>query len=158
MKPGSLKSNPTLLRKLWSRRLLLDGMVPRSVGDQLVEMGFDVAYQVDIPELRSDLSILDYGISSNRTVVTSDRDFGEMISRNSWHVPCGVVYNRCGWMEFCGRLVWSMGSYYEKGGIMVFKKNTCRVSVPAERGPAARQGEMLQKHRVAFPRHLHLKG
>lgn len=62
--------------------LLVDVCAGRAVADTLRSLGFDTAFVRDRNPAMSDLEILAWAVSEQRLVVTSDKDFGELVFRS----------------------------------------------------------------------------
>ncbi len=60
-------------------KFLVDENVGRSVGDYLIEKGYDVIVTKEEFPGREDLRLLDYAYQDNRIVVTNDKGFGFFI-------------------------------------------------------------------------------
>lgn len=71
-------------------KILLDTCVWGKARDELTAEGYDVIWAGDWPEDPGDEEILDRAFTENRTLVTLDKDFGELaIVHGKRH--CGIV-------------------------------------------------------------------
>jgi predicted nuclease of predicted toxin-antitoxin system len=71
-------------------KFLIDVNASRSLGNQLIEKGHDVAFVRDIDPQMEDEAILEWAIRENRVIVTTDNDFEQMIwQRQKYH--CGIL-------------------------------------------------------------------
>jgi len=62
----------------------------------LQKKGFDVlSIGMDNPSIK-DSEIMDIAINEERTIITFDRDYGELIFRHNYKPPQGVLYLRLG--------------------------------------------------------------
>ena len=61
-------------------RFLLDADMPRSAGEVIESLGYDVEDVRDIGmRAAKDQDIIDYALKTNRIIVTRDTDFGEVL-------------------------------------------------------------------------------
>jgi predicted nuclease of predicted toxin-antitoxin system len=75
-------------------RFLLDESADARLGPYLVGLGHDVTrIAADYPAGLSDPEVLALAVSDNRILITFDRDFGEIVFRES-QIHTGVVYFR----------------------------------------------------------------
>ena len=72
--------------------------VPLASGQVLIAAGFDaLSVGVEHPGV-SDREVISVAIKEERTIVTFDRDYGELIFKFGQKPPCGVIYLR--WKNF----------------------------------------------------------
>ena len=77
-------------------RLLADENLPRDVIDALRRGGHDVArIRADSPE-REDEQVLERATAEQRTLITADTDFGEIVFRSLQRADSGVILLRIG--------------------------------------------------------------
>jgi predicted nuclease of predicted toxin-antitoxin system len=75
-------------------RLLANENFPKTSSLFLREKGFDVlAIGMDFPGI-SDIEILEMAVYQSRTILTFDRDYGELIFRNNFRPQFGIIYLR----------------------------------------------------------------
>jgi predicted nuclease of predicted toxin-antitoxin system len=75
-------------------KLLANENFPKTSTLYLKEKGFDVvSIGVDFPGI-SDTEILEMAISESRTILTFDRDYGELIFKRNFRPQFGVIYLR----------------------------------------------------------------
>jgi predicted nuclease of predicted toxin-antitoxin system len=75
-------------------KLLANENFPYSSIYYLRSKGFDVlSIGMDSPSIK-DSEIMAIAISENRTILTFDRDYGELIFRFNYKPECGVIYLR----------------------------------------------------------------
>jgi predicted nuclease of predicted toxin-antitoxin system len=61
-------------------KFLLDADMPRSTGELIKSLGYDIEDVRDIGmRAAKDQDIIDYAIKTNRIIVTRDTDFGEVL-------------------------------------------------------------------------------
>ena len=72
---------------------IVDECVGPSVARWLTEKGYNVFSVYDQAMGEDDTFVLQKAIDENRILVTSDKDFGEMIFRDNWN-HCGVILFR----------------------------------------------------------------
>lgn len=74
-------------------KFLVDECMGSKVSDWLENKGYDVAFVGDIMRAAKDYAVLDKALSENRIVITSDKDFGELVfSKHLTH--CGIILIR----------------------------------------------------------------
>lgn len=79
-------------------RILANENMPLASVQLLRAAGFDVkAVGIDMPGI-ADQDVLRIAVAEQRTIVTFDRDYGELIFRHGHRPPCGVIYLR--WRRF----------------------------------------------------------
>ena len=71
-------------------KFLLDANVAGSVSEYLQESGYDVAEVINEDPRMPDKAILAWALKENRIIVTTDKDFEEMIWQQGQH-HCGVL-------------------------------------------------------------------
>jgi predicted nuclease of predicted toxin-antitoxin system len=71
-------------------KVLLDVNAGRAISDLLANLGYDVAWVADSDPRMRDGAILDWAMRERRVVITTDKDFEEMIWRES-RPHCGVL-------------------------------------------------------------------
>ena len=72
-------------------KFLLDVNTSRVLGCWLQEMGHDVAWVADTDKCMKDEDILDWAVQKQRIIVTTDKDFEEMIWRER-RIHYGVLH------------------------------------------------------------------
>ena len=77
-------------------RWLLDENIPAAFGATLVEYGHDVLFVARDSPGASDAHVLEMCRAQNRTLVSFDRDHGDLIFGRGAVAPRGVVYLRIG--------------------------------------------------------------
>ena len=75
-------------------RILAGENVDREIIVQLREFGHDVEWAGESYQSDTDPSLLRLATDDRRTLVTFDRDFGELVHRFGMPSPYGVVYFR----------------------------------------------------------------
>lgn len=76
------------------RRFLANENIPLATVRRLREKGFDVAsVGLDAPSI-TDKEVMQIAADENRTIITFDRDYGELIYKHGFRPPAGVVYLR----------------------------------------------------------------
>lgn len=73
--------------------LLADEGIDRQIVDSLREAGHDVLYAAEMEPGVSDEAVLELANENGATLLTSDKDFGELVFRQR-HVSSGVVLIR----------------------------------------------------------------
>jgi predicted nuclease of predicted toxin-antitoxin system len=68
-------------------KILVDAHIGRLIVKFLEQMGHDVLRAATFPPKTPDLEILRIAIADNRVVMTSDKDFGELVFRLMQPVP-----------------------------------------------------------------------
>lgn len=75
-------------------RLLANENFPKTSTVHLRENGYDIlAIGTDYPGV-SDIEMLNIAIEENRTILTFDRDYGELIFKNNIKPTFGIIYLR----------------------------------------------------------------
>ena len=75
-------------------KLLANENFPLQSVKYLQGKGFDVrAIGLDNPSVRDEV-VIAFATAEERTIITFDRDYGELIFRNNYKPPCGVIYLR----------------------------------------------------------------
>ena len=75
-------------------RFLADENFPRPAILALRQRGFDVTWVVEEGAGASDGNVLAWCIRENRTLLTLDKDFGELVFRDRAAAHCGVILFR----------------------------------------------------------------
>lgn len=75
-------------------RILADEGMDRGVVDGLRTYGHDVRWVVETNPSEEDIDLLKLGRQDQRTVITYDKDFGELICRHNVPAPYGVILFR----------------------------------------------------------------
>jgi predicted nuclease of predicted toxin-antitoxin system len=70
---------------------LADDNFPRPAVQALREAGFDVLWIAQINPGAADDEVLALCVSTSRTILTFDKDFGELAFRRRLKSPCGIV-------------------------------------------------------------------
>jgi len=73
---------------------LADENFPRPAVQALREAGFDVLWIAQTNPGAADDEVLALGVSTSRTLLTFDKDFGELAFRRRLASPCGIVLFR----------------------------------------------------------------
>src|SRR3974390_876150 len=76
-------------------RRLVDECVDAALVDRLREAGHDVVYIADIAPRASDSTVMQRADDEDRLLLTEDKDFGDLVFRQSKPVP-GIVLLRIG--------------------------------------------------------------
>ena len=71
-------------------KFLLDANVAGSVSEYLQESGYDVAEVINEDPRMTDKAILTWAVKENRIIVTTDKDFEEMIWQQGRN-HCGIL-------------------------------------------------------------------
>lgn len=75
-------------------KFLANENIPFSSITSLKSAGFDVkAIGIDDPSI-SDKQVMEIAIEENRTIITYDRDYGELIFKPGFKPQAGVIYIR----------------------------------------------------------------
>lgn len=74
--------------------LLANENFPRASVHFLRSVGHDVIYIAEDFKSVSDKSVMELSIKENRTILTFDRDYGELIFKHDYKPPQGVIYLR----------------------------------------------------------------
>jgi predicted nuclease of predicted toxin-antitoxin system len=75
-------------------KLLANENIPLQSVEYLRAKGFDIrAIGVDNPSVKDEV-VIAFATAEDRTIITFDRDYGELIFRNNYKPPCGVIYLR----------------------------------------------------------------
>lgn len=76
------------------RKFLANENIPLATILRLRDEGFDVAsISLDAPSVK-DREVMQISIDENRTIITFDRDYGELIYKYDFRPPAGVIYLR----------------------------------------------------------------
>ena len=76
------------------RKFLANENVPLATVLRLRKEGFDVAsVSLDASSI-TDREVMQIAAAENRTIITFDRDYGELIYKHGFRPPAGVVYLR----------------------------------------------------------------
>lgn len=76
------------------KRFLANENIPLATVLRLRKEGLDVAsISLDAPSI-TDREVLRISIDENRTIITFDRDYGELIDKHGFRPPAGVIYLR----------------------------------------------------------------
>ena len=76
------------------RRFLANENIPLATIFQLRKKGFDIAsVGLDAPSI-TDREVMQIASDENRTIITFDRDYGELIYKHDFRPPAGVIYLR----------------------------------------------------------------
>lgn len=60
----------------------------------LKQLGYDVTSVIDLSPGITDEHIMQNAITESRTILTFDRDYGELIFKKGYRPPSGVIYFR----------------------------------------------------------------
>ncbi|AFZ37837.1 hypothetical protein Sta7437_4368 [Stanieria cyanosphaera PCC 7437] len=71
-------------------KFLIDVNASRSLGNWLVNKGYDIAYVSDVNPQMKDETILEWAIREQRVIVTTDNDFEQMIWQQQ-KSHCGIL-------------------------------------------------------------------
>ena len=75
-------------------RFLANENIPLATVFRLRREGFDVAsISLDAPSI-TDAEVMQIASDENRTIITFDRDYGELIYKYGFRPPAGVIYLR----------------------------------------------------------------
>lgn len=75
-------------------RFLANESIPLATVFRLRKEGFDIAsVGLDAPSI-TDGEVIQIAINENRTIITFDRDYGELIYKYGFRPPAGVIYLR----------------------------------------------------------------
>lgn len=75
-------------------RLLADENIPKSVVSSLAQGGYDILWiRTESPGI-SDIDVLNRACQDNRVVLTFDKDFGELLIKDTLCPPAGVILLR----------------------------------------------------------------
>jgi predicted nuclease of predicted toxin-antitoxin system len=75
-------------------KLLANENFPLQSVFYLKDKDFDIrAIGIDNPSVK-DETVITFATDEDRTIITFDRDYGELIFRNNYKPPCGVIYLR----------------------------------------------------------------
>lgn len=75
-------------------KLLVNENIPLASVKYLLSVGFDVLWISDNFSGISDKEVMEIAINQSRTIVTFDRDYGELIFRYGFKPTAGVIYLR----------------------------------------------------------------
>jgi predicted nuclease of predicted toxin-antitoxin system len=76
------------------RKFLANENIPLATVLRLRKEGLDVAsISLDSPSI-TDREVMQVSIDENRTIITFDRDYGELIYKYGFRPPAGVIYLR----------------------------------------------------------------
>ena len=73
---------------------LLDANVGRTIATALTAAGHDVLRVALVAPSASDADVLSLAVAANRILVTSDRDFGELVFGKGAVPPLAIIYIR----------------------------------------------------------------
>jgi predicted nuclease of predicted toxin-antitoxin system len=76
------------------RKFLANENIPLATVFRLRKEGFDVSsVGLDAPSI-ADREVIQIAVDENRTIITFDRDYGELIYKYGFRSPAGVIYLR----------------------------------------------------------------
>ncbi len=75
--------------------LLADENIPSLVIRQLRDQGFDIVAIAETSPMIKDTEVISLAVKLDRIILTADKDFGELVFRQSFHVP-GIILLRLG--------------------------------------------------------------
>ena len=76
------------------RKFLANENIPLATVLRLRKEGLDVAsISLDAPSI-TDREVMQIAVDENRTIITFDRDYGELIYKYGFRPPAGVIYLR----------------------------------------------------------------
>ena len=75
-------------------RILVDEDVEKDVVDGLRAYDYDIRWALETDRSEEDVNLLELGTQEKRTVITYDKDFGELICRDNVPAPYGVILFR----------------------------------------------------------------
>lgn len=76
------------------RRFLANENIPLATVYRLQNEGFDISsVSLDTPSI-TDREVIKIAKDENRTIITFDRDYGELIFRHGFRPPAGIIYLR----------------------------------------------------------------
>lgn len=76
------------------RKFLANENIPLATIYRLRKEGLDIAsISLDAPSI-TDREVMQLSIDENRTIITFDRDYGELIYKYGFRPPAGVIYLR----------------------------------------------------------------
>jgi predicted nuclease of predicted toxin-antitoxin system len=76
------------------RKMLANENIPLATVFRLRKEGFDVSsIGLDAPSI-TDKEVMQIALDENRTILTFDRDYGELIYKYGFRPPAGVIYLR----------------------------------------------------------------
>ncbi len=76
------------------RKLLANENIPLATIFRLRKEGFDISsISLDAPSI-TDSEVMQIAADENRTIITFDRDYGELIYKHGFRPPAGVIYLR----------------------------------------------------------------
>lgn len=75
-------------------QLLANENFPRLSVEFLRSAGYDVTYVAEDFKSISDEAVMSLAIKQERTILTFDRDYGELIFKHNYRPPNGVIYLR----------------------------------------------------------------
>ena len=76
------------------RKLLANENIPLATIFRLRKEGFDISsISLDAPSI-TDSEVMQIAADENRTIITFDRDYGELIYKYGFRPPAGVIYLR----------------------------------------------------------------
>lgn len=115
-------------------KFIIDECVGTSMSDFLKNEGYDVCCVFSDYRGISDTFILDYALKNNFIIVTSDKDFGEMIFKYK-KKHCGVILIRCIPNTFIKRIdvMKKLLTYFENkinNNFIVVTNNSVRIIEP----------------------------
>lgn len=79
-------------------KLLANENIPSASVHVLRTEGFDVVSVGENFKGISDREVIEFAIKEGRTVITFDRDYGELVFRHGYRIPAGVIYLR--WKQY----------------------------------------------------------
>ncbi|MCY7346724.1 MAG: DUF5615 family PIN-like protein [Pyrinomonadaceae bacterium] len=75
-------------------KFLANENIPLATVFRLRNEGFDISsISLDAPSI-TDKEVMQISINENRTIITFDRDYGELIYKYGFRPPAGVIYLR----------------------------------------------------------------
>ncbi len=76
------------------RKFLANENIPLATIFRLRKEGFDISsISLDAPSI-TDSEVMQIAADENRTIITFDRDYGELIYKHGFRPPAGVIYLR----------------------------------------------------------------
>ncbi len=76
------------------RKFLANENIPLTTILRLRKEGFDISsIGLDAPSI-TDREVMQIAVDENRTIITFDRDYGELIYKYGFRPPAGVIYLR----------------------------------------------------------------
>jgi predicted nuclease of predicted toxin-antitoxin system len=114
-------------------KFLADENVPRKIVEWLRGRGDDVLYAAERLPGQPDSALLHKAESDGRRIISSDKDFGELVFRDGMSTQ-GVVLMRIGELELDDRLrrleqVWSEVESSPRGSFVVITPQRVRIRI-----------------------------